>query len=155
MPHEIKPPLVESPMQPFAMARKSHHLFRMARGYADQPDARLARLYLYCVSIELGLKAALLDHDSTKGPDLRAISHDLVQLMDQFKNTFGFDLFGTDDVTAIKKINPYFKGKDLEYVEPAVVTSLMKGSKDMPLPTELEAAVEKVDTYLGDKGYFN
>jgi hypothetical protein len=153
----LKPELLIAPIQPYSLARSAHHLFAMARQYTDEKDSSLTRQYLYCVAIELGMKAALLNKDSSAASRSiikKQIRHDLARLIETFRSAYDLDLFDGDDLTAIAKINPYFEYKDLEYFEASIVDQMATGRRDLPTLEALEAASGKVDAFLAERKFF-
>lgn len=140
----------------FASAKMSHHLFNMARTYGEDGDAWLARTYLYCASIELGLKASILGLDCTVAEKkrMKAIGHDLIVLKDEFEKAHGIVIFDPEDVDAMNRINGYFMRKGIEYFDITVLTSAMQGFSDMPKVEELEAVALKVNAFLASNDFF-
>lgn len=140
---------------PYALAKFAHHMFCMARGYPVEGDAFLSRQYLYCVAVELGLKGAILGNDCTndKKKSLQNMGHDLVKLDKHFEKIFGESLFDQEDKDAITMINPYFKGKGIEYFTPDVLESTLGGRSGMPSLANMERVAAKVEDYLAARNY--
>lgn len=142
-------------LTPLALAKSAHHMFCMAKNYAAEGDAFLMRQYLFCVAIELGLKAAILGEDCT--PDqkkaLKDIGHDLLRLSAEFTATFGSSLFDQADMAALALINDHFRQKGLEYFTMPVLKSTLHGRQGMPTLEAMQTVAGKVDAYLAERDF--
>jgi len=144
---------------PYAMAKMSDGLFNASENY-NAKDTPTLNYFLYCASIELGLKAGILSQDNSlankkhlKGP---AISHDLQNLYQYFLNYFGTEnLFDANDIAVLDKINPFFKTKGLEYITTDVIVALASGLSAFPKLSDLKNIALKMNKFLINNGYFN
>lgn len=154
--HVLNAEPVMAVLTPYAMARSAHHLFQMARAYNAKADATPIRLYVFCVSIEIGMKAAILGEDCTEVNKqlIKGIGHDLVKLNAQFETTFQNKLLDEDDIDALTKINPYFRDKGLEYFTTPMLVSTLKGRSDFPETNAIEAVARKVQEFLETRDFF-
>ena len=137
------------------MALTSDDLFKMAAAHQKGDHVPLAKYYVLCVSIELGLKAAVLASGCTserKGY-IKRLSHDLVAVHEGFAKTFSSPL-GAVDLEAISKINTYFKNKSLEYIKADLLVAALKGFQDFPEVDVLVEAARKVSDFLRSNDFF-
>lgn len=141
---------------PYALARFSHNFFKMTTEHITESDSFLPHLYLYCVSIELGLKAAILAEDCTEKSKgyIKELGHDLLKVRDRFEEIYGTDWLNTENITVLKQINPYFKSKGLEYFTIEVLGIALKGFKQLPKVEQLQACAEKINNFLEQNNYF-
>ena len=79
--HVIRVEPVMSVITPFALAAFSHDIFSMCAAYNDIPKGFLSKSYLYCVSIELGMKAAIIAIDCNDASKalIKTFGHDLIR----------------------------------------------------------------------------
>jgi hypothetical protein len=84
----------------------------------NQRDSFVPLYFLVCQSIELSMKAVLRG-DGFSDRDLRKLGHDLEKCLRALeKPEVGLAVkFTEEDLHAIRKINPYYKEKDLQYVK--------------------------------------
>ena len=143
-------------MTPMALATFSHDMFNMCSGYASDTKAFISKPYLYCVSIELGLKAAILavDCNDESKKLIKSLGHNLISTYNCFKEHYETDLFDNSDITTIEMINPYFRKKGLEYFTPEVLMAMMRGFKDLPSLKLLHQAAAKVDAFTQKNDLF-
>lgn len=143
---------------PYGLAKVSESFFNVANNF-NEKDYFLVHLFLYCASIEIGLKACILSKDNSKhNKDFlkNDIKHDLNEVIKEFCRLFGNKInFEADDLKNIDKINKYFKHKGLEYFTIDVIYSLAIGGKDFPSSLELKVIGEKVNDFLKKNNYFN
>ncbi|MBI4384612.1 MAG: hypothetical protein HY579_11325 [Nitrospinae bacterium] len=83
----------------------------------DKPRLLSPADYLYGHAIELVLKSFL----QTKGHDkicLKKLRHDLGKILNEADRLGLKDIcaLGTEEIEAIETINPYYKGKEFEYL---------------------------------------
>jgi hypothetical protein len=125
--------------------------------YPKATDIVLLNYFLFCASIELGLKAAILSigNSATAKEEMKRIGHDLVKAYARFRTSFpANDLLDANDQAALAKINPFFKKKGLEYITGDVVEALMNGLSAFPSETEILTAAQKVNSFLQEQDYF-
>lgn len=143
---------------PYGLAKVSESFFNAANNF-NEKDNFLVHLFLYCASIEIGLKACILSKDNSYCNKLFVqykIGHDLRNAIKKFTELFDDEIyFETKDLANIKKINKYFRSKGLEYFTIDVICSLANGGKDFPSPSELKVVGEKVNNFLKKNNYFN
>lgn len=144
---------------PYAMAKMSDGLFNASENY-NAKDTPTLNYFLYCASIELGLKAGILsqDNSSTNKKYLKgqAISHDLQNLYQYFLNYFSMEnLFDANDLVILDKINPFFRTKGLEYITTDVIVALANGLSAFPQLPDLRNTALKMNQFLIKNKYFN
>lgn len=144
-------------LTPYAMARMSRHMFGAGRDYTTDERAPLIKYYLYCASIELCLKAAILAEDCTqKQKDFLRdkIGHNLEKAINKCSKSHDLSFLDKDDWNAIRQINPFFKGKGLEYFTVEMMGAALNGYKALPSIGELEIAAAKVQKFLEANKHF-
>lgn len=146
---------------PHALAKMSNGLFDVSEKCPDQPNAGapLLNYFLYCASIELGLKAAILSVDNSEAKKkllrFKPNGHDLVNVHAQFQVDLpNRNVLGANDLGAIQKINPFFRDKGLEYVTLDVITELVTGMASFPELAEIRQAAAKVNEFLKSEEFF-
>lgn len=141
----------------FGMAKVSHNIFLSSEKHRAV-DVPLVNYLLYCLSIELGLKAAILRVDNSKKrkSDLKyKIGHDLQKLLNDFeKCSLGEGVLNRADRTALEAINPYYKKKGLEFISGELQVALLKGMSDFPALSALRLTALKVDELLEANKFF-
>lgn len=140
---------------PYGMARTANDMFRMADAYPVNDIVSLAKYYVFCASIEIGMKAAILGVDCTsKNKELiKSLGHDLCKVHDTFRKNYDSP-WGKDDLNAITAINPYFSKKGLEYCTTDVVVALLKGFSEVPDIQLIREAAYKVNAFLHSNELF-
>jgi len=83
---------------------------------------------LYGHGIELALKAFLISQGVAE-KKLRDIGHDLIKALDAAQTHHSFKSPPEYDLQVIDLLNPYYKGKEFEYIVP--------GAKQFPLADDL------------------
>ena len=131
------------------MALVSQDLFKMSHGYEEGEKFCLAKYYLYCASIEIGLKAAILAVDCTeaKKKHIFSLRHDLCKVRASFETVYS-SIWNNADIEAVEKINPFFKKKGLEYFTPDVRAAAVHGYSEFPEIGHMAAAAQKVNALL-------
>lgn len=144
-------------LTPLALAKMSNH-FHVASEKHDTGDEKISlfRYYLFCVAIELGLKAAILSVDCTdeKKELNKKIGHDLLRAIEVCKEGFDLSFLDAEEVESIGAINNYFKGKDLEYFTLDMLISCLKGYKDLPSIESIESASTKINSFIHAQNMF-
>jgi hypothetical protein len=150
---EIEP--VAAVVTPYGMAKTSHDMFLMADAHPVEESVPLAQYYVFCASIEIGLKAAILGNDCTSGNKkaIKGFRHDLCKVHEAFKKTYASP-WDEDDLKSISAINPYFSKKGLEYFTMDVIAALLKGFKEIPDINSIREAARKVNDFLKSKNFF-
>ena len=144
-------------LTPHALARMSRHMFGAGRDYHPEDRVFLIKYYLFSASIELGLKSAILATDCTAEMKnfLKAkIGHDLQKAIVKCEKLYDESFFDSTDLEAIKKINPFFKGKGLEYFTAEMMGAALTGFKALPDVDQLQASAQKVQDFLLANKYF-
>lgn len=152
---KVKPAMAV--MTPYALARMSRDMFGAGKHYKTDDKVPLIKYYLFCASIELGLKAAILATDCTskRKKHLRSeIGHDLEKAVGECSKLYGLGFLKKSDLEVIRKINPYFKGKGLEYFTGEMMQAMGKGYKALPKVGELKATADKVQKFLKANKHF-
>jgi len=134
---------------PHGMAKTAVDFFKMAEEYKSDATISLARYYLFCASIELGLKAAILATDCTthKKKHIQKLGHDLLAVYNDFAENYAA-IWDSSDVVAVTAINPFFKKKGLEYFTIDVLSAALNGFKEVPKIDEVGLAARKVNGFL-------
>jgi len=142
---------------PFGLAKISEGFYKAAKNY-DSKDIFLVNLFLYCASIEIGLKSAILskDNSKTKKDFVRYnIGHDINKAVEEFNRLFGSQKFiDSGDLAVIQKINKYYKNKGLEYLTGDVIYSLARGGRGFPELSEIEKINDKLIHFLEQNKFF-
>ena len=152
----VKPAIAA--ITPYAMARMSHHFFEAGRQYVPVgKEVPLVKYYLYCASIELAAKAAVLATDCTpehKEQLRKQIGHDLVKALTKLTDHYDTNFLGEADHEVIAKVNPYFKGKGLEYFTLEMMGVALTGYKALPAIADLEAVAVKLQEFATSHQHF-
>ncbi|MFZ2886268.1 MAG: hypothetical protein WA021_00435, partial [Minisyncoccia bacterium] len=101
----------------YGMAKMSHGIFLASENYRAT-DVPLVNYLLYCLSVELGLKASILRLDNSKANKKilkEHTGHDLVKMHSEFDLEYPSVLDDADG-EALKAINPFYKNKGLEFM---------------------------------------
>lgn len=142
---------------PFAQAKMSNGLFQCVEGYTAT-DMPVLNYFLYCASIELGLKASILSTDNSpakKRAMRRPIGHDLEMAYAAFETAWpATPLFDSADLVAMGKINPFYRQKGLEYVTMDVIVQLLHGLSGFPAMHDIRAVALKVNDFLKRHEFF-
>jgi hypothetical protein len=94
--------------------------------HQDDNDINIVVYYLYCHSIEVVLKA-VLNFKGYSEKNLKKIGHDLIKVWNKAKTSepnlgdMVSDLEKLEDV--LKLLNPYYKGKEFEYIREGCICS--------------------------------
>ena len=144
-------------LTPYALARMSRHMFGAGRDYETADKVPLVKFYLFCASIELGLKSAILATDCTKNRKdfLKSkIGHDLEKAIRECEKLYDLSFLERKDIEAIQAINPFFKGKGLEYFTLEMMSAALTGFKALPNLGDLQASAQKIQSFLEDNKHF-
>lgn len=136
---------------PYALAKMSNGLFRVVESYKEN-DIPILKYFLYCASIELGLKSSILSVDNSKAAKdeiKNKVGHDLIKANNLFliRNP-NVIILNKNDLVNLAKINPFFKNKGLEYITVDVIVELMKGLSNFPDLKDIRNVAKKVNKYL-------
>lgn len=136
---------------PYALAKMSNGLFRAVESYKEN-DIPILKYFLYCASIELGLKSSILSVDNSKAAKdeiKNKVGHDLIKANNLFliRNP-NVIILNKNDLVNLAKINPFFKNKGLEYITVDVIVELMKGLSNFPDLKDIRNVAKKVNKYL-------
>jgi hypothetical protein len=153
--HVISVEPIMAVVTPFMMARISDDLYKMADRHESGHNVPLARYYVLCASIEIGLKSAILANDCTSGQKkaIKAMGHDLLKVHSGYAAIYP-DVFDHDDLNAVSEINPYFKSKGLEYFTTDLLYASLEAFKKLPSLESLRIAAAKVNKVLTDNELF-
>lgn len=151
---------VQFEFRPFAIAKTSDGIFRLLDGNTEQDIPKTLLFLLYSTSIELGLKAAILSKDNSQGKQkylALEIGHDLEKTYEDFLVVFqGQEILDQNDLKAVRKINPYFRKKGLEFFssDSGIIIELMKGMRNLPSLSDIEEVAQKINIFISDKNLF-
>jgi len=142
---------------PYGMSKISEAFYNTANNF-NTKDYFLVHLFLYCASIEIGLKACILSKDNSYCGKMFVrckIGHDLNEVIKGFNKLFNNEInFNLEDLKNIKKINKYYSKKGLEYFTGDVIYSLATCGVDFPSSLELKKIGKKVNNFLKKNNYF-
>lgn len=142
-------------LTPYAMARISEDLYLASLNYT--PVGRpIINYYLFAVSIEIGLKSAILSIDYTESSKMKIkqLGHDLSKLVDCYQADFEQDYFSCDEQEVISQINQFYRDKSLEYFTTSMLRQALLGFKDFPPLEELSMIAGRVNTLLKANEYY-
>lgn len=140
---------------PHGMAQISDDFFIMANAKLEKRAFPLARFYLLCASIEVGLKASILAEDCTaeRKKHLRKLGHDLGKVHNSFTRFYP-TIWDNEDLSAIESINRYYKRKSLEYFTSDLLGACFQGYRDLPDIEALDIAAQKVNSFVKTNNFF-
>ena len=143
-------------LTPYIMARTAHHFFTMSHGYESGREIPFARHYLYCASIEIGQKAAILANEcsAVRKKLIKSFGQDLTKAWGSFQQFYGSQLWSAEDIAAVTAINPFFVNKGLEYFTIDVLIDTASGSKGLPDIGRIERAAKKVNSFIVERQFF-
>ena len=143
-------------MTPLALASFSHHIFNMCSDYGTENKGFLAQSYLFCVSIELGLKAAIvaIDCNDESKKLIKSLGHDLIAVHDCFKKHYQKQIFDQSDFDVLESVNAHYHRKGMEYFSPQVMLSMMRAYKDFSSLEELHQTAAKLNGFLNENELF-
>ena len=152
----IQPETAQFDMTPFYMAKLACDIFGAAQAGSRNSKRPWFKYLLYCIAIELALKAILLNNNNTPDRKIRnkAIGHDLVALRTEADQRLPDDFFDGAEVRTIERISLFFASKSLEYISGSLLEQMMTGGKDLPEITDLEAVTKKVLDYVEEQKHF-
>lgn len=141
---------------PFATAKMSSQMFAAAKAVDTGSEFPRVKYYLYCAAIELALKAAILGRDCSAQTKkmVKGYSHDLEKALDKCAADYDLSFLSESDKGAIKKINPYFRSKSLEYMTKQAMGALLQAFGPFPELNDLEVAAEKLQDFLVSQAHF-
>lgn len=142
---------------PYAMAKISEAFYKTSKNY-DSRDTLTVNYFLYCISIETGLKAAILSRNNSKNMKeylKKEIDHDILKLIIKFKEVFkNQKIIDSTDLDSISKINKYYKNKGLEYFTSDVICAFAHGCKDFPELSAIENISSSIVCFLEENEFF-
>lgn len=140
---------------PYAMALISDDLFKMCRSYTNENNIPLAKYYVHCASIEIGLKSAILAKKCTKEQKkfIKELGHNLEKVAINYEQMYS-PIWDSSEWGAVKQINKYFLKKDLEYFTIEMMGVALRGYKSLPDLNKVESAARKVNDFLNENRYF-
>ena len=143
---------------PYALAKISEAFYFASKNY-QASEIFTFNYFLYCASIEIGLKSAILSKDNSfenKKTVKQNIRHDLIKAIGKFEQYFnGQTIINSKDCESIKKINNFYKEKGLEYFTIDVITSAVNGGKGFPELSEIENISKKIVNFIKENKYWN
>ena len=143
-------------LTPYALARGSSDLRRAAEGLVSDRFP-VINFLLHAMSIEIGRKAAILNVDCSaamKGRIKKKVRHDLLKVNEVYQSVCNDKLFEATDLTALGKLNRYFKGKELEYFIVEMLGAALTAFKVFPALDEIRRCNEKIEEMLRGNDYF-
>lgn len=152
----IKLERIEVNFSSYALARSSYHLFNMARAYEEDKGASIPRVFVLCVSLELGMKGAITSKDCSDATKrrLKNIGHNLVKLHKTFVKWWGSDPFDKNDAKVLATVSPLFSSKAMEYFTGPMLEAVACGHKGIPELEQLISSSQKLQTLLESNKYF-
>ncbi len=145
-------------LTPYVLARISESFYFASKNY-ESKEIFTFNYYLYCASIEIGLKSAILSKDNSfknKKKIKNEIGHDLVKAICEFEQAFnGQIIINQEDKENIEKINKFYKNKGLEYFTIDVLVSAVHGGKGFLELLKIENISKKVIDFIKQNKYWN
>ena len=151
----ISPKPLKGVITPYAMAKMSDDLYLSSKNY--KPDRfPLINYFLYCASIELALKAAILSLDCSKPQleKLKSIGHNLDRLVNKYESTVDDNFLKRGEKQILRQVNKYYKDKGLEYFTYVVMDESLRAFKNFPNINTLEKISDKLNQYIANNQYF-
>jgi hypothetical protein len=135
---------------PYALANLSDDLHNSSESFSHRKRVPISNYYLYSISIELGLKAAILSADCTKKKigAMKKIGHDLEKLVNKHEETTNKQFFTSLERDAVCRINIYYKNKSLEYFTFEMKHQMLTAYKGLPKLKHLARASRKLNKLL-------
>lgn len=151
----ITPGTANLVITPYALAKMSEDLYLSSKNYSPERFP-LVNYFLYCASVELGLKAAVLNVNCSQArkQEMKTIRHDLSMLISRFETIVRNDLMNEEDKKILRAINRFYKDKGLEYFTSAVMYESTQAYKNFPKIESLERVSTKIYTYIGSEDFF-
>lgn len=143
-------------LTPYYMAKTGYEFYLAARNHTSVGKRHFVKLYLFAVSIELGLKAFFLNDNLSESSKKtsKKLGHNLVKLWNAC-NTRGLTLALTDNESdALEKLNQFFASKSLEYGSVELFIELMTGAKGYPNIRYVGQVAKKVSESSKSARYF-
>ena len=142
-------------LTPHLLAKTSDRLHAASQSFIDGDQFQVPNYFLFCASIEIGFKAAILFADCTErtGARLKTIGHDLLKVHAAYSSAFQA-LLTVSELATIAQINSRYRNKGLEYFSDDMLFLAMRGFKDMPQLSEIEAISIKVNSMLRQNNFF-
>lgn len=139
----IEVPSLEVTITPLAMIRFASDITVGADAIVANEGVSLARYYLFCLAIELALKAGILARQSSYSA--KDASHDLVILAEDFTSIVDANLVNAEDKKLLIALNAYYykdRGsvKALVYFEAIMKEQALKGYRNLP-------SIERVEIF--------
>ena len=147
-------------LTPHALARTSEAFYNAAERVEDK-EIWTFKYFLYCGSIEIGIKAIILAKDNSKEmkellkSKRKGFGHNLIALVQRLEQIGEGQLLDHKSKGTIAMINSFYKDKGLEYFTQDVIFESTSGSKGIPSILELKKVSEKVIGFLVRKSYFS
>jgi len=141
---------------PYALALASQEL-RDAALLLRTSRFPVTNFLLFAMSIELGLKAAVLNRDNTQQMKDRLkgqVGHDLLKANEEYESATASTLFNTADEVALQKLNRFFKGKHLEYFTVVMIEAMYQAFAGFPPLDEIAECSRKVSEMLAGQNNF-
>jgi len=152
------PPPPRIVITPVVMAQRSEDFHKASESYRPEKGYPVINHFLYLVSIELGLKSAILSVDCSKDNieklKKKPFGHNLLKCIEEFEKITGNSLFDKGDIKALEDINTYYKNKGLEYFTADMMPLLVTAYKGLPDIDTIRTCSKKVNEYLVANKYF-
>lgn len=154
---KVKLNTVHADITPYALATLSDSFCETGKS-ASENVHNLVRYFIYCRSIELGLKACILNNNCTKeNKDLlssKKIGHDLLKAKKLAEQTLGVELFTPEQNETMVLVNESYKKKGIEYFTVNMVAEAMKGFKKLPDIEKLADTAKSLNVFLHKNKFF-
>lgn len=143
-------------MKPYYMARVGEDFFKASLSHQPQKLFPYTNFYLLAVSIELGLKAFLINDNNTEAADKKNhnIGHNLPKLLLAFSEAGGSLDLSEDEINSIEKLSHYFKPKSLEYGSGKLWEAMLGGMSKFPKLVVIESIAGKVTDLSRKNRYY-
>ena len=141
---------------PYALATLSDGFCETGKT-ASENAHQLVRYFIYCRSIELGLKACVLNNNCT--PEVKMIlstkiGHDLIKAKNLAEKTLKTTLFSEEQNEVLRVVNISYKKKGIEYFTVDMIAGAMKGFKELPNIDDLANTAKTLNVYIKNKKMF-
>ena len=137
-------------------AKMASDLFHSAEAYPGTGILPWHRLLLYCMTIELALKASLLNNNNTRQQRHanKALSHRLADIVEAAKDSVPPNLLTDQHLQAISKVSVFFHRKDLEYASIELSEQMVTGRKKLPDIESLRSAALALVDFVEENRHF-
>lgn len=143
---------------PYAMARISERIHLASERTLDNDNFIVPNYYLYCLAIELALKAAILSKDNSppkKEQIWKSIGHDLGLAHTEYVTSVGSDPLTVEEVAYLCQITPFYKNKGgMKYFPLEMLVQALTAYKDIPPLNHIQEISRKLNAVVASNDYY-